>query len=187
MIDSNICAKCHEIGSGCCFLKDTSQQSQVGILSPDINKIKNHLNIDEDSFIVKDTVNDEFRESLSKNIHPIFDKVFYNNIAFRLKVVDGKCVFLSGDGCTLPKEVRPLYCRIYPFLLSADNKNIVVLSSYDCLAQGKSTLSWRIVNEYFEYNEEYVRGLFEELEKACDEHVSQFRLAYTDYSNSTLY
>ncbi|MCB9870121.1 MAG: YkgJ family cysteine cluster protein [Planctomycetes bacterium] len=28
---------------------------------------------------------------------------------------DGDCTFLRADGCTLPLEVRPLVCRLYPF------------------------------------------------------------------------
>jgi Fe-S-cluster containining protein len=28
---------------------------------------------------------------------------------------DGDCTFLGKEGCTLPVEVRPLVCRMYPF------------------------------------------------------------------------
>ena len=38
---------------------------------------------------------------------------------FRLKLVDGKCVFLNEDfSCKLhPLNAKPLLCKIYPFLL----------------------------------------------------------------------
>jgi len=28
---------------------------------------------------------------------------------------DGSCVFLRPDGCALPRDARPAYCRIFPF------------------------------------------------------------------------
>ena len=160
----NTCVACHESGRGCCFLTDNNTDYQIGISQYDIVKIKTYINQCEGYFIVKEVVTDEFRESLSKNIHPIFDKIFNNNVALRLKTMNGKCIFLKDDGCQLPNDIRPLYCKIYPFWLSADNKHIIVLSSFDCLAQRKSTLSWQVVNENFGYTEEYIRELFYKLE-----------------------
>ena len=35
---------------------------------------------------------------------------------YRLEVdSNGKCLFLGSEGCIIPKEVRPLYCRLFPF------------------------------------------------------------------------
>lgn len=31
----------------------------------------------------------------------------------------GDCMFLSGTGCVLPLDTRPLICRLYPFTYTA--------------------------------------------------------------------
>jgi len=33
---------------------------------------------------------------------------------------EGDCTFLGSHGCTLPLEVRPLVCRLYPFEYTAE-------------------------------------------------------------------
>ena len=45
---------------------------------------------------------------------------------------DGACVFLRDAGCSLPREVRPYYCRIFPFWVLADR--ITLFTPDDCLA-----------------------------------------------------
>ena len=169
----DVCARCHALGHGCCLIKEENIPNQIGIFYSDIQRICNHLNVSEEYFVVKDTVSDEFLEALTTSIHPIFKKIYHKNIGFKLKTIDGKCVFLSDTGCKLPDSARPLYCKIYPFWSSKDDKFINVLSSFDCLAQRQSTLSWRIVNENFGYTEEYIRGMFEEIVNAAEEHIMQ--------------
>jgi Fe-S-cluster containining protein len=159
---SDICKRCHESGTGCCFVYAQSSSDQVGIFLDDIYIIQNHLNVEMGHFIVQDTVPDKYRKSLSTHIHPIFDKLYHNNTRYKLKIIDQKCIFLSRSGCKLPVEIRPLYCRIYPFWFSA-NGNIMVLSSQQCLAQSKSTLSWKVVNEHFGYSEDYLKSIFAQI------------------------
>ena len=31
------------------------------------------------------------------------------------KQADGRCLFVTGQGCVLPVEARPLLCRLYPY------------------------------------------------------------------------
>lgn len=51
---------------------------------------------------------------------------------------DGACVFLGDDGCRLPRQARPWYCRIYPAWISAGGLSLFV--SDTCLiAQSAST------------------------------------------------
>jgi hypothetical protein len=44
----------------------------------------------------------------------------------------GACVFLKSDGCGLPIEARPYYCRLFPVWLEGDELRLL---SSDCLAQ----------------------------------------------------
>ena len=165
------CAICHKQGKGCCFIKTANNSLHIGIFLDDIKKIESHLNVDRDYFIEVDSIDSILREFLSNTIHPVFDKIFYQNTRHKLKTIDDKCIFLTDTGCKLPTEIRPLYCRIYPFWLSYDNKHINVLSSDECLAQEQSTLSWHIVNQHFGCTEEYLRDLFAQVLLYAEQHV----------------
>jgi len=46
---------------------------------------------------------------------------------------DGACVFLRTDGCALPRDARPAYCRIFPFWVR--DREIQHFSLRDCQAQ----------------------------------------------------
>jgi len=46
---------------------------------------------------------------------------------------DGACVFLHPDGCALPREARPAYCRIFPFWVRG--REIMHFSLRECQAQ----------------------------------------------------
>lgn len=45
---------------------------------------------------------------------------------------DGRCTFLGSMGCTLSREVRPYYCRLFPFWVSAGA--VTAFEAKDCLA-----------------------------------------------------
>ena len=55
---------------------------------------------------------------------------------------DGACVFLQPEGCTLPRDARPAYCRIFPFWVRG--REIWHFAVRECQAQreqrGRSAL-----------------------------------------------
>ncbi|WP_291329905.1 zinc/iron-chelating domain-containing protein [Desulfovibrio sp. UCD-KL4C] len=54
---------------------------------------------------------------------------------YRLAVDErGKCLFLGQHGCLIPQDVRPCYCRLFPFWTTEDGK-INILEVATCLAQ----------------------------------------------------
>ncbi|MCL2062791.1 MAG: YkgJ family cysteine cluster protein [Candidatus Cloacimonetes bacterium] len=168
----NICAICHKKGLGCCLFKKNSDSQQIGIFIDDINKIANFLKVEMEYFVAKDEINDYLKDFLLSTPYPLFDKIFHNNIRYKLKTVDEKCIFLTDKGCELPLNIRPLFCRVYPFWPSKNFQHIYVLSSSDCLAQEKSTLKWEIVNNHFNYSKEYLVNLFFEMKTSGDNHIS---------------
>jgi Fe-S-cluster containining protein len=174
----HICETCHKSGKGCCIFRGSVTSEQIGIFQNDITMIENHLGIMGSEFIIKETVNKNFIETLSQTVHPIFTKIYHNNISFRLKTINSRCIFLGENGCSLPLEARPLYCRIYPFFPSKDFLNIIVLSSYDCKAQNQSTLSWEIVNKHFGYKKEYLMELFELFREYSERHNESSAVYY---------
>ena len=167
----SICAECHKKGYGCCLLEKQNQKNQIGIFLKDIEIIEKFINISRDYFIIEDKIDLNLKEELIREIHPIFDKLYYKDIRFKLKTINGKCFFLKENGCELPEDIRPLYCRIYPFWPSKNNDFINVLSSDLCFAQAESTLSWKIVNKYFLYSEEYLNFLCKELLDFAELHI----------------
>jgi Fe-S-cluster containining protein len=46
---------------------------------------------------------------------------------------EGRCILLSPSGCSIPREARPLYCRLFPFWVV--DERLTFLSHGDCLAQ----------------------------------------------------
>ena len=165
----NICAECHRLGKGCCYFKESNNNFQMGLFPNDIEKICVELNVEPDYFIVKDIVEPDIIKMFSNFNYAFFDVVFKDNVRYKLKIINEKCIFLNDNGCSLPLNARPLFCRAYPFWLSKNYKNIYVFSSTDCLAQEKSTLNWMLVNEYFNYSETYLRNMFEELKIYFDQ------------------
>ncbi|WP_432736671.1 YkgJ family cysteine cluster protein [Maridesulfovibrio sp. FT414] len=54
---------------------------------------------------------------------------------YRLEVDSaGKCVFLGADGCRIPQQARPFYCRLFPFWTDEKGR-ITLLEIERCLAQ----------------------------------------------------
>ena len=164
-----ICAECHRLGNGCCSLTDTEGKFQIGIFAEDIYRIEMHTSFRRNYFVVKDKVTDEILDFLSNTNYSLFNNIFYNNNRLKLQTINGNCIFLKENGCCLSTNVRPLYCRVYPFWPSKNYQNIYILSSNDCLAQEESTLDWTIVNKHFRYSEEYLYGLFEEMKKCSND------------------
>jgi len=170
---SNTCAMCHQKGDGCCFIKGTADYMRIGIFYSDIHKIEEFLQKNLSYFTINETIDSRILEFLVSKVHPIFNTIYYNNNYIALKNNKGRCLFLDDTGCTLPHNTRPIYCRIYPFWPSYNNEYINVLPSNDCLAQAESTMNWRIVNQHFEYTEEYIRGMFDELMVAAELHLGE--------------
>ena len=170
----NICKKCHELSFGCCQFNDS--QTQIGIFYDDILKIKDYTKKEISEFIIKHNVDENLIKNLASHIHPIFHNIYHSNTSFTLTTIDNKCIFLTTNGCELPNDYRPLYCRIYPFFPSLDFNDVIVLSSHTCLAQNKSTLNWNIVNEHFGYDKEYLINLFNIYKKYSERHIEVYHL-----------
>ncbi|WP_300456244.1 hypothetical protein [Desulfobacula sp.] len=86
-------------------------------------------------FVVKD--NSSFFIHQMLNIFPDMEKSVLkaypeNKKHFELKTINNACILLGKDGCRLPKDVRPHFCRIYPFWFFDAEPQI--FQDPDCLA-----------------------------------------------------
>lgn len=103
-----ICVRCSKHMETCC------QTSQVYVTLGDVRRIKSHTGR-----------TDFFENRLPDD--PIYtvhddDPIWYETVMQpdgQRRVLkrqdDGDCTFLGEAGCTMPLEVRPLLCRLYPF------------------------------------------------------------------------
>ena len=64
-------------------------------------------------------------ERISKQGHRIKDFVVKRKRERQLKNVDGRCVFLGEDGCTI-YPFRPEGCRLYPLVYDENNGKGVI-------------------------------------------------------------
>jgi Fe-S-cluster containining protein len=75
----------------------------------------------------------------------------------------GRCIFSSSDGCQLPREARPYYCRLFPLWIYGER--LTAFTADGCLAvrEGRTV---RGVMQRIAVTESEVRSLFGRLRLA---------------------
>jgi Fe-S-cluster containining protein len=86
------------------------------------------------------------------------------------QAANGDCTFLGPTGCTLPPEVRPLICRLYPFDYTADGLKVELARGcpLELLRPGETLLE--VLDMRREQAERWHRQLYAEIlqEPPCD-------------------
>lgn len=54
------------------------------------------------------------------------------------------CPFLSDFGCSLPYEIRPLDCRIFPFAFLLKDRNLFIYKNHKCAYADEVPEEWMI-------------------------------------------
>ena len=85
----------------------------------------------------------------------------------------GDCVFLGFQGCTLPLEVRPLVCRLYPYDYNAEGLKSEPASGCprDLLAPGQSV--FEAVGASAEAARHWHAMLYQELQQEPSEPIAR--------------
>ncbi|WP_027178827.1 YkgJ family cysteine cluster protein [Maridesulfovibrio bastinii] len=136
MSDPFVCARCARLGTTCCEITTGSEELCFPLSDYERERILKYAP-DNGGFALEAN-SAVFIENLYKlfpderrDVNSIFPAGEFH---YRLAVNDnGACVFLGSEGCTLARDIRPFYCRIFPFWVIG--KSISVLESSDCLAQ----------------------------------------------------
>ena len=107
------------------------------VSNPEINKIVNFLQIREAETVFEPKVNSPFYTQQMLNLFPGMEKIIYlrfpeDGMHYELKTKNDACILLGNEGCILPKEIRPHFCRIYPFWFFGEEPHI--FHDSDCLA-----------------------------------------------------
>ena len=166
---ANVCALCHQRGTGCCVLNDTGLEGMFGLTGDEVSVISKASGLAPEEFTVRDRVTRDF-ESLLAAVHPLFALTMPNRNRIRLKVDrDGACVFLGPGGCRLPVEARPCYCRLYPFWFTPDDRLMVMVSD-TCQAQ-EGALSYKDVLKRMGLKPDGLREIFAGLKKMAARHA----------------
>lgn len=103
-----LCVRCARHTRTCC------QRSEIYATPGDVRRIGLHTQRD-DFTEYRVPANPDY---LDQDDDPVWrEKVFRADNSRRVlkRQPDGDCTFLGESGCTLPLEIRPLVCRLYPY------------------------------------------------------------------------
>ena len=107
MIQENCCARCAQAGKTCC------QQTEIYVTMNDIKRIAVFTSR-IDFFEYRLPADPAY---LGEDNDPLWKQhVFCQDGTRRVlrQHASGDCIFLTGSGCQLSLEMRPLVCRLYP-------------------------------------------------------------------------
>lgn len=110
-----VCARCPKLlGQSCCEVKDHEQLATL--TREDIARMAAWLGRRARDFAEEEVLTHEEAHAYER-ARPLLRGYFAQApVRLTLKRRAGRCVFhQSASGCTLPAEVRPLSCRLYPF------------------------------------------------------------------------
>jgi Fe-S-cluster containining protein len=118
----DICRKCFSNNTSCCTLRSDNKEKMMipPVSEKEIEKILIFLGYKKREMIFESKNNSTFYIHQMLNLFPemeesVFEAFPENGKHFELKTLDNACILLRDSGCILPKDVRPHFCRIYPF------------------------------------------------------------------------
>jgi len=104
-----LCARCARHRTTCC------QTSEIYVTPGDVERIAVRVGRD-DFYLDEAPANADY---LDQGDDPAWREYVFGPDGRRRvlrREPGGNCIFLGPHGCTLPLEVRPLVCRLYPYL-----------------------------------------------------------------------
>jgi Fe-S-cluster containining protein len=97
----------------------------------DVERISAHTRLAPRRFVQEDGVTEQ--EALDfENRWPLYRGYFLRGpVSLTLRAQEGACIFYNrATGCTLPGEVRPVACRLYPFEQWGDGSWSLAMGRY---------------------------------------------------------
>ncbi len=137
-----VCARCAGLGPTCCEVSPGQEEACFPVSDLERQRISDHLALSRGGF-----VEERNSRAFVTNLHRLFprerrvvDALFpARGTHLRLSTdARGRCQFLAAAGCVLPNEVRPYYCRLFPFWVVSGR--LCVFAPAGCLAhrEGRS-------------------------------------------------
>jgi Fe-S-cluster containining protein len=138
LTNPHICSQCDSMNRSCCTLR---VENNEGLPAPVSElEIKRILSVLEDNkredFLDVQTNSSQFVNQMSllfPNMPESIQKAFpLNENHFEIKTLEDSCFFKDDNGCLLPDEARPHFCRIYPFWFFGEEP--LIFQDESCLA-----------------------------------------------------
>lgn len=164
MSDEFLCARCARHMRTCC------QTSQIYVTPGDVERITAQTGRRDFT---------EFRRPddpiyLENGDDPLWvEHVFREDGTRRIltHAANGDCTFLGEKGCTLPTEVRPLICRIYPYDYNAEGIKPVLARGCptELIRQGETLLTelGMSYDEALRWHEQLYQEILAETPQMC--------------------
>ena len=158
--DSDVCMRCSHQGPTCCRIVSGQEEFCFPVSQVEKERIQEHvpytggfvLSYNSKAFV--DNVCRLFpgEEELVCELFP------EGKEHFRLAVdTMGACRFLGPEGCEIPQEARPYYCRLFPFWITG--RDVTYFDSPTCLARREGRTLTRILKK-FDSNKATVKDLY---------------------------
>ncbi len=115
--DPHICSRCAACQETCCQLEPGTEADCFALSAPEKERL---LGAGYTDFWQREKTSSAFLRNMyslfpysRRRIHEVFPLGgVHDRLATR---ADGRCVLLGDSGCLLPREIRPWYCRLFPF------------------------------------------------------------------------
>lgn len=139
--DPHICAQCAKDGPTCCRLEPGHERFCFPVSDVERDKILDCAEGVRGAF-AQEANTKPFVDNMialfpseEQRVRELFPLTKFH---LRLATDDqGRCKLLGPDGCVLPREARPYYCRLFP--LWVVDRSINLFTAGRCLAQRQGT------------------------------------------------
>jgi uncharacterized protein len=131
------------LGRSCCEVAD--DEHLATLTRSDVSRIRAAIKMRSEKFVDVEWMSPEECAAYEK-LRPIYQGYFAQTPArLTLRRQQGRCIFLSSEGCSLPPYAKPIACHLYPLQpsltgeisLQAERHGSVAaarLSNHACLA-----------------------------------------------------
>lgn len=139
MTNIDICRQCNSNGTSCCAVRSENLEKMMipPVSEAEVERILFFIGNTNRNDVFKTKANSTFYIHQMLNLFPNMEKSIFeafpeNKNHYELKTPNNACALLGINGCVLPKEIRPHFCRIYPFWFFGEDSHI--FQDSDCLA-----------------------------------------------------
>lgn len=165
-MDPHICARCAAVSTTCCTIPPGAEEHCFPLSALERDRILDWMGDRRGGF--EQEPNSEVFLANMRGLFPcepeLLERAFPSTKHhFRLAAPDGKCAFLTEEGCGLPRQVRPYYCRLFPLWMRG--KRVTMFDAPDCLAVREGRNIYRVLKS-LAMTETQVRDLYGRLRMA---------------------
>jgi len=135
-LPTSVCARCARQGGACCRLDPGGGGVCFPVSAMEWDRILDVVGGTRGAF-VQEPNSPPFLDAM-RRLFPGEGRVvaaLFPAHQFHLRLATtshGDCVFLGPQGCSLPREARPYYCRLFPLWMQGDR--LTLLHTPRCLA-----------------------------------------------------